>query len=173
MRDPASPPTVEGLLRSGWEDTAAPAANRSYAQLWAAFSRAAQTIEESDPEAGSAVAFLARICSLRLPSDPSPNPFRVLISTAHGRTMAMVDFTGEEVTFLRDVVKHVSDYRMRARAADLLWVLGERHERAKYAAIAIENYKMWPLHHSQWSDDGRAAWSRAVDLSKRDCPGFC
>lgn len=160
-------PTLQGLLRSGWEDATAPADVRTYAELWSSFSKSARAIAESDAEASSVLAFLARICSLQLSDIGLANPYGVMISTVEGRTMRVEDFRPEEVIFLRDVVEHVDDFRVRARAADLLWLLGDRSERAKYAAVAIEDYQDWPLDASHRNTDVWTAWSRAIDVSKR------
>jgi tetratricopeptide (TPR) repeat protein len=159
--------TVAGLLRSGWEEAASSGAFKSYPQLWSSFSRSSRAVADSDVEANAALAFLAKICSLRLSEDGSANPYNVMIATPEGRTMGLEDFRQEEVDFLREVVTCVDDYRVRARAADLLWLLGERAERPEYAAIAIAAYRSWPLDSSQWDAETGAAWSRAIDLCKR------
>lgn len=167
MQNDTTQLTVAGLLRSPWQGILAAAPDHNYAQLWSAFSQAAREASVCDPESEAVLSFLARICSLRLSVEPRPNPFGVLLATSEGRTMSTTDILAEEVDFLPEVVKHVDDYRVRARAADLLWILGDRSQRARYAGIAIDNYKMWPLNADKWSSDGRAAWSRAADLSKR------
>lgn len=167
MQDSAPSLTLAGLLRSRWEDAVTPSDVETYAQLWSSFSRASRALSASDVEASSALAFLARVCSLRLTEDGLASPYNVMIATSEGRTMGMEDFRPEEVAFLRKVVEHVDDHRIRARAADLLWLLGDRNERPHYAAIAIEAYQSWPLDPSRWHADVGAAWSRAIDLSRR------
>jgi len=73
------------------------------------------------------------------------------------------DFTEEELIFFDTILNDIDEPWLRARLADLLWLL-RKPKNPEHAKIAVDSYIANPIDSETWHRDVRNAWERAARL---------
>jgi hypothetical protein len=113
-----------------------------------------------------ALDLLSRAASMMLVPSRINEPFKASIQDFHaGRRSALPDdFTEEELIFFQEILNDVNEPWLKARIADLLWLLliPKNPENAK---IAIDSYISEPINGEAWHRGVKDCWERAARLS--------
>lgn len=128
--------------------------------------QAGQTAQAAgDAERGATLQLLARACALRLvPLEKLPFLDGWLPGVE--QPLSFDGFTEDEVERLSMIAPTAAPPALRARLADLVWLrTRDRRRHFPMVAIAIEAYRTAPLAPESWYEDGRDAWTRALQLS--------
>ncbi|MDB5581508.1 MAG: hypothetical protein JWR80_6684 [Bradyrhizobium sp.] len=105
--------------------------------LWRAFAAARDRAEKlKQAERGAVYNVLANACSLALRADEGMHPFAAMIQLTTGSS-AGPDMLREYAATFAELAPHLKHPALRARLADLGWVLGKRHDAAR---LAIAGY---------------------------------
>lgn len=128
------------------------------------FSKAVD-LAKSSGETSHAEAFriLAWACSMVLCPDRPQNPFRPMMVDPEGRRSLPEDLSEGQVSFLSVLVGVTDDFFIKARLAELLWLV-EKPKNKKRALLAIDSYLKLPLSPRSWVLV-RGLWTRAIVLS--------
>ena len=128
------------------------------------FSKAAE-LAKSSGDTGHAEAFriLAGLCSMVLCPEIQQNPFKPMLVGPEGRSLLPEDLSEKQVSFLGGLTDVVDDVCVKARLAELLWLM-ERPKNKIRALVAIESYLKLPLSPESWVYVS-ASWTRAIVLS--------
>lgn len=128
------------------------------------FSKAAD-LAKSSGETSHAEAFriLAWACSMVLCPDRPQNPFRPMMVDLEGRRLLPEDLSEGQVSFLSVLAGVIDDFFIKARLAELLWLV-EKPKNQKRALLAIDSYLKLPLSPRFWILV-RGLWTRAIVLS--------
>lgn len=128
------------------------------------FGKAAE-LAKSSGESSHAEAFLilAGLCSMMLCPELQQNPFKPMFVGSEGRSLLPEDLSKEQVSFLGRLIDVVDDVCVKARLAELLWLM-EKPKNKIRALVAIESYLKLPLSPESWIYVS-ASWTRAIVLS--------
>ena len=117
-------PTAEDFAGCGWKAALAGASREDYYSMSNAFSSAAkQAISEDRQAHGKVLELLAHVCSMMLSSDSINEPFKPLTVLGGQRSMTPDDLSEDDVTFFVQIVDYIDDPWLKARLADLVWLL--------------------------------------------------
>ncbi|OTG99463.1 DUF4209 domain-containing protein [Acinetobacter sp. ANC 4973] len=116
-------------------------------------------------DCSKALSLLARATSMRLIADSLNEPFvAYYINYQEGkRTTILEDFTSEELTFFEDILNDVNEPYLKARLADLLWLL-KQPRNPNHAIAAIDSYIANIIDDELWHHDVKISWERAALL---------
>lgn len=92
-------------------------------------------------------------------------PFQPFAVMNGRRTAIPEDFVQSDVELLGQLAEEVDEPVLKARLADLSWLL-KKPKVPKDAALAIDAYSKSPLDEEHWFVDGRNQWARAIVLAK-------
>lgn len=120
--------------------------------------------EEGRAQDSAVLHLLARVTSMMLTPEDKTNPFRPWFQMGDRRSPIPTDFTVDDVTLFAGVVATVEHPQLRARLADLIWVLDRKHGIA-VVQLAIDAYCKSMLDGDTWFAGGRAGWTRAISLA--------
>lgn len=130
--------TREDFLQSDWEAIISQSKDRECNYYWSHLRRKANEANESgDAKTATLFQLLSDICTLHLRLDSPEQPFGPMMTSHNARTAIAEDFSTEQLEFLRTILLDVTDADLRARIADLLWLLRRDHKTAK---IAVDSY---------------------------------
>src|SRR5690349_8864122 len=116
--------TNNDFAQSGWEQVIASCSDQECSNYHPHFwKRARQAKDANDPINEEIFRLLGDICSLHLRLDSPERPFGPLMSSSTGRTAIPEDFNEDQTRFLADIVAELPDADLRARIADVLWIL--------------------------------------------------
>lgn len=152
--------TKENFDECKWEDVIAAAAQKvcdKYTDLL--FTKAQEASIAGDATCHEVFLVLAGISSLHLNPDNINEPFGAHIVMRGSRGMTSDDLSEHHYKVLEDVVPGVADSEMRARLADLLWVVKHRFPMAQ---AAVEAYL-----ESAANLEDPAHWTSCADRIKR------
>lgn len=159
------PVNPDDFRRSNWKAVLESCRYEGYSEMWRALSSAArQAMEDGNAVKGKALWLLADACSMMLNPGSINEPFKPLMVMGGRRTALPEDFQEEDVKFFAQIVEDIDDVWLRARAADLVWIL-QRPRDPKYALLAIDAYRMISLDRETWFRGGRDCWERAIRLT--------
>jgi hypothetical protein len=157
---------IDDFRRSGWKRVITSREREGYDSMWLSLSAAArQAIDEGKASEGKVLWLLADACSMMLhPTSPN-EPFRPIMVMSGRRSALPEDFQQAHIDFFSLIVEEVDDIWLRARLADLLWLLGKprKHD---HALLAIDAYRRAPLDAATWARGGRECWERAISLAR-------
>ncbi len=71
-------------------------------------------------------------------------------------------FLSLDIDFYKEALKKVSDYRLEAALADVIWLAQKERE---YATIALQAYMKSPISAKTWCAGGKEHWRRAIQLA--------
>lgn len=160
MSDGIQVPSLEEIRAQPWEDIAREAEHPSYTHISTKLSQKAAELEKAGDSKGATVyRFLNHIAFIHLDADNKDQPLRPAWMSPTGRSAAIEDF-GEQA---RDTIKQLIDSTkhplLRARFADMIWLLRKDH---KMAEVAASDY----LAAFKGVDDGEN-WAYEFDCLQR------
>ena len=103
---------------------------------------------------------------MMLSPDSTNEPFKPLWSDGQQRSIIPDDLSETDVAFFAEIVETIDDPWLKARLADLVWLL-QRPRNVKFALAAIDSYRKVPLDTDTWVLDGGKCWQRAVNLARQ------
>ena len=157
--------TVDDFNASGWESIAEEAGCYGYTSYHSSFSTAARkSMEAGNTSKGKVLWLIADACSLMLKPNRTSDPFQPLMVMQDGRSAIVDDFLEQDLVFFENILPNLSDFRLTARLADILWV-ARRPKNVQHALIAIDAYQEFSLEPDNILTDSREAWERAIRLS--------
>lgn len=157
--------TVDDFRNSNWREAIDNAGEYGYSNYWDSFSKAARNaMENGNTAKGKVLWLLADACSMMLKPE-SPNELFQPFMVMHGkRSTILEDFSNTDLTFFENVLPGIDNYRLKARIADVLWLVGQPRK-VEYALSAIDAYIHFPLDVENLQRDGKDAWHRAIRLA--------
>ena len=161
--------TSEDFAGCGWKEVLASSDREEYSFISQAFSAAAkQAIDEDRQAHGKVLSLLAGACSMMLSPDSTNEPFKPLWSNGQQRSIIPDDLSETDVAFFAEVVETINDPWLKARLADIVWLLQRpRPQSVKFALVAIDSYRTIPLDIETWLHGGDRCWQRAIDLARQ------
>lgn len=159
------PLTIEVFRESGWQAIVASTPQPHYALQEAFSSAARQANEAGETSKGNCLNLLGAVCSMMLVPDKFNEPFKPSMVFENRRTMIPSDLRVDQVVFLSQIVDEIDNYWLRARLADVSWLL-LRPRPLALALTAIDCYTQSPLDADNLVKDGRQCWKRAIHLAR-------
>ena len=157
--------TVRDFAGCGWKAALAGTTREDYYSMSNAFfSAAKQAISEDRQAHGKVLSLLADACSMRFSPDSFNEPFKPLTVLGGQRSMTPDDLSEDDVTFFVQIVDYIDDPWLKARLADLVWLLQSPRD-VKFALAAIDSYRSIPLDTETWVRGGEKCWQRAIGLA--------
>lgn len=80
------------------------------------------------------------------------------------------DFLEQDITFFSEIIDQITNPKLKARLADLLWHL-HRPRNIQFALTAIDCYRSIPLERAGWISGNDKCWERAISLCRMLGPG--
>jgi len=159
--------TVDDFQQSNWREAIKDTGQRGYIDYHRAFSKAARNaMENRDMSKSKVLWLLSAVCSMMFNPESINEPFKPLSVWADGsRSILPDDFTVHDLSFFEGILPAIDDYRLKARIADILWLL-IMPRKVEYAICAIDSYRDFPLDINSLKWDGKNAWRRAIKLSQ-------
>lgn len=159
-----TPLSKDAFEKCGWKAALDSARNDEYSFMAHALSTAARQAEESGKPAESQVLkLLGAMCSMILRTDSINEPFGPFMVMNGRRTTTPDDLHVDEVEFLSSVYPNIDNARLRARLADVVFLVQRPRDPAA-AIAAIDAYRQIPITQEGWGLDGRECWDRAIRL---------
>ncbi len=157
--------SLEDFHTCGWKAALESDQTQTYSEMWHSLSIAARkAIDAGKMREGKVLWLLADACSMSLRPQNHNEPFKPMWISEGRRSTLPEDFKDDDLALLIEIVEEVDNYKLKARLADLIWLL--QHPRnPKMACVAIDEYRMAPIESGVWSKDGRECWERAISLS--------
>ena len=159
--------TLDDFNACGWKETLAGVdCPFDYSALSQAFLNAAKQAISKEKQTDSKVLnLLAYICSMILSPGSDNEPFKRCYVLSDGRcSMGLDDLSADEIEFVVSIVDSVDEPFLKARLADLAWVLKKPRD-VTFARTAIDGYLSIPLDAKIWKRCGRNCWQRALNLA--------
>jgi hypothetical protein len=154
--------SLEDFRKCGWLEAISDSNYLSMQQALSSFARKA-TEDERFSEA-KVLWLLADAYSMRLKSSSYNEPFVPFILWADGRRSPIPDdFKIEDIAFFEEIIDEITDSKLRARIADLLWLL-KKPKNQQFALKAIDAYIKTPLTAENLARDEFVCWERAIQL---------
>jgi len=124
--------------------------------------------EKSDAgleEQGRILDLLSRAASMMLTPSSLNEPFKPYFQDFQaGRRSAMPDdFTKDELHFFEEILNDIEEPWLKARLADLLWLL-RKPKKPEHAKAAIDSYTSHLIDDETWHRDVDDCWERAVRI---------
>lgn len=159
--------TVNDFEGCGWKAALACASREDYFSMSEAFSAAAkQAIDEGRQAHGKVLWLLSDACSMMLKPVSVNEPFEPII-VIDGRRSAMPDdFSGADIEFFAQIVDAIDNPKLKARLADLVWLMQRPRRDIRFALAAIDSYRSVSLSAETWARGGYKCWERAIQLAR-------
>lgn len=138
----------------------------NYSSLAAVLSEnSRRALEQEKKEHSAVLKLLGETSSMILRSDSINTPFGPFISCGQtGRQSRGLDnFTEDELFFFEEIVGNIEHPLLKARVADLLWLLGKQR-RVEYAITAVDSYRTIPIASNTFRSTALKCWERAARL---------
>lgn len=151
------------------ESTIENSTRRDCSYYYECLTQKAMGLFESGKLAESKAIFLiACACSMVLQPEKKSNPFQPWFDIKGKRSSIPSDFSLSDLAFLSSITPYVTDYCIRARVADICWLMGKPRNR-ELALAAIEAYIKYPLLDSEYYYMSKGPWQRAIYLCRLFC----
>ena len=161
------PPTVEDFVGSGWKEVLASVDRKSYLSMHSAFNDAAKAaIDEGRKVQGKTLSLLAGACSMALSPNSVNEPYKPLWQSNGQRSILPEDLSDTDVTFFAQIVDKIDDPWLRARLAELVWLV-KRPREVEFALAAIDSYLSIPFDTGLWGHGLLECWKRAIRLIRQ------
>jgi len=160
-----TPASIEDFRTSDWKAAACGSGDSTYFSRWNGLCTAAAAANSVAPSKAKILWLLADACSLRLDPQKLNEP---LSATFEGteNAVSLVDFDDGDIALLECICPELDDPLLRARVADILWLLPRKTSKLRYAIIAIDAYRSTQLDGDSWlRHDSRNCWHRAIMLA--------
>lgn len=139
--------------------------DNEYTSIYSAFSKAAKkNLDADNPKQAKIYWLLSDACSMMLEPNNKNEPFKPLAVFSDRRSAIVDDFSAEDISFFSDIIPEITNIRLKARLADIVWVKASKRE-VKYALTAIDCYRQIPLNTEMWIRGGCECWYRAISLT--------
>jgi hypothetical protein len=125
---------------------------------------ARKALDEGNPKQAKIYWLFSDACSMVLSPDRKNEPFKPFAVFPPRRSAIIDDFTEDEISFFSQVIPEVTDVRLKARLADLVWFRAPKKNFSN-ALVAIDLYRQVPLDPETWVRGGSQYWNRAVSLA--------
>ncbi|MBA3352473.1 MAG: DUF4209 domain-containing protein [Blastocatellia bacterium] len=130
-------PLIHDIQAQDWEDVARSAEIPTDSHIQTKFGQKVAELEAAGDTGASAVyRFLGQVTSLHLQPDNKDQPLRAGWISATGRSAAVEDFTEHAQDTIEQLVGVTSTPILRARFADIIWLLRKNHKMAEQAATS-------------------------------------
>ena len=160
-------PTVEDFVGSGWKEVLASTGCKGYRSMHSAFNDAAKAaIDEGRKAQGKILSLLAGACSMALSPNSVNEPFKPLWQSNGQRSILPEDLSDTDVTFFAHIVDNIDDPWLKARLADLVWLV-KRPREVEFALAAIDSYLSIPFDTGLWGHGLLECWKRAICLIRQ------
>ena len=157
--------TVEDLADCGWEEILASIDRKGYSSMHSALSNAAKVAIDEDRKArGKTLWLLSDACSMVLSLASVNEPFDPLWVLNDGRSIIPDDLSETDVAFFAQCVDKIDDPWLKARLADLVWLV-KNPRKVKFAIAAIDSYRSIPFDTETWMQEVLNCWQRAIHLA--------
>jgi hypothetical protein len=159
--------TRQDFLDSGWKAVVENDPRPDHALLWREFSVAAEAAQAAGETAKARVLrLLSDVSSMRLVPRSIHEPFKPFLVMEDGRSSVLGDLTNDDIAFFATILDDIDHTWLKARVADLLWLLN-KPRRVADAYAAIDAYRAIPLGPNTWHRGARQAWERAIVLARQ------
>jgi hypothetical protein len=139
---------IEDFRRSDWKSALGSRDQQGYSSMWRSLSAAARTaIEGGKVSERKVLWLLADACSMMLNPSSANEPFKPFM-VIHGKRSALPeDFQQSDVALFSQIAEEVDDVWLRARLADLVWLLKSPRS-PQHALLAIDAYRTISLNRA-------------------------
>ena len=131
----------------------------------ALYRAAAEAEGVGNQSGGTVLRLLADACSMSFSPKGDSEPFRPQWISNGKRSVLPDDFSESEITFFARIVDLIDAPLLKARLADLVWLMQKPRD-VKFARAAIDSYIEIPLEVDAWLVGGEPCWQRAISLSR-------
>lgn len=157
--------TPEDFAECGWKTVLEECEGDSYSAISQAFFDASGKADSQGRNAhGKALWLIAHACFMTLQASDRNAPFKPAVVFEGNRSAIAEDFIQFGLSHFESILNEIKNPRMRARVADLLWVVRTPRDR-RFALEAIDAYRLVPLTGESWPADALACWNRAMSLA--------
>ena len=154
--------TAEDFVGCGWKEVLESAKDKDYRWTYVAFYNAAkQAINEGRQAHGKVLYVLADACSMRLSPASTNEPFKPFLRSQNGWPTPD-DLSETDIALFAEIVGTIDDPWLKARLADLVWLIRRDFQ---FALMAIDSYRNIPLDTETWLRYGEKCWQRAIGLA--------
>lgn len=138
----------------------------SYSSYWKELSKQAKTAnEEGNKKKSKVLWLLSDICSFMVHAEYLHEVYSSYMIMQEVRSTAPEDLTIEDIAFLSEIIEECTDFRLKARIGDVLWLYSQK-KNIKHLEIALENFIKFPLNvDSLFTQDSKDSFMRAIKLS--------
>ncbi|QBM18989.1 hypothetical protein MARI_31320 [Marinobacter sp. JH2] len=157
----------EIFIECGWSYDVSPDNHYGYSSVMGCLQKSAKAMDETGrPEHAKVLELLSKAASMMMRPSSLNDPFTACNQDfqAGKRSSRPEDFTEEELIFFESILSDIDEPWLRARLADLLWLL-RKPKNPEHAKIAIDSYIDNPIDSETWHRDVRNGWERAARLS--------
>jgi hypothetical protein len=157
--------SIDDFRASGWT-AACSSGSPGYFSRWYGLSTAAAAANREGALARAKVLWLlGDACSLRLEPQKLNEPlFATSEPTKH--SVGLADFDVIAIDLFDAILPELDDPLIRARVADILWLVRRPRRKLCDAITAIDAYRSTPLDADSWFlCDGKNCWRRALVLA--------
>jgi hypothetical protein len=156
--------SINDFQNSNWLAAITDSSREDYLSMWQSLSSAArQAIKDKKLEKGKVLWLLADACSMTLRPSSLNEPFKPIMVMNGKRPALPEDFQSSDIAFFAQIAEEITDNRLCARIADILWLLLEPKQ-PTHALLAINNYRQLPISTKAWVRDARECWDRSIQL---------
>lgn len=161
--------TREHFINCEFHYEALPEKNHGYFYVMTQLkSKADEYLEQGQVEHASMFEMLSRATSMMLTPDSQNEPFKPYFQDFQEgkRSAKPEDFSIDDLVFIESILNDVEDIWLKARLADLLWLL-RKPKILDHANTAIEAYISNPIDPETWLHDVNDCWNRAAYLARQ------
>lgn len=124
-----------------------------------AFSKVAQkATEDCNFKQAKIYWLLVYATSMILSPENKSEPFKPLAVFQDCRCAILDDFSEEDIIFFSEIIEIISNKRLQARLADLVWL---KIRKVNYALMAIDSYRKIAIDKDTSVKDSKDCWCRA------------
>lgn len=161
----APPLTTDDYDEAGCEALLPSNPDGSYTDLWDALIKAARVAAgEGRMRHAAVLQSLADACSMMLTPADLTSPFKPFAVFHDNRSPIPADFDEADIAFFALIARHAAHPGLRARLADVAWLLNPRLGTGLVLA-AIADYRTFPIDASTWRLGADDCWQRALQLA--------
>jgi hypothetical protein len=154
------------FLECNWSYDASSEEHDGYSSVTSHLQRSSNEMVNAEmTEHSKVLELLARAVSMMLVATRLNEPFKAYFQDfqAGRRSDLHEDFTAEELVFFEDILSDITEPWLKARLADLLWLL-KKPKNPEHAKVAIDSYITHVIDDDTWHRDVNNCWERAARL---------
>ncbi|TNH42995.1 DUF4209 domain-containing protein [Photorhabdus luminescens] len=154
------------FIECNWSYDVSPEDHYGYFSIMSSLQKSAKEMMEAEKtEHSKVLKLLARAASMMLTASSLNEPFTAYFQLVEeGKRSALPeDFSEEDLVFFEDILNDVNEPYLKARLADLLWLL-RKPRNPDYARVAIDSYISNVIDDDSWHRGVNECWERATRL---------